>query len=281
MTLALTAFFALQAPPSLESEMWVGRLQPKTEQGLAAQAGFTEAISRSRWEEAFHQAGIVIDSMGYEPYAHVQIEWKRYELLLLADRADALLAHAKKSMLPLGTFEGKLIRRPLDYHEMLQKYHGSEGFKKLSERYPVWSWAYGDAAKYLELAAAMNGDFHTSIFAVTELESIPVMCGTGMEPIEFGWKVRKAVWRAAVSNPKALRAWSEGGFPPLDMPMFDKAYQARYASIYALFAEACIAPRSQRVNAFNKLANKIQESQPVNQEGFLLRLALDRSMKKS
>src|SRR5687768_2652376 len=187
MTFALTAFVALQTLPSLESEMWVRRLQPQSQQGIAAQARFTEAISRCRWEEAFHQAGIVIDSMAYEPYAHVQIEWKRYELLLLADRAEAVLAHAKKNMLPLGTFEGKLIRRPLDYHELLQKFHGSDGFKQLSERYPVWSWAYSDAAKYLELAAVMNGDFQTAIFAITELESIPVMCGTGMEPIEFGW----------------------------------------------------------------------------------------------
>lgn len=281
MSIALVALVALQSLTTLESEMWVGRLQPKTQQGIAAQARFTEAISSSRWEEAFHQAGIVIESMGYDPYAYVQIEWKRYELLLLADKADAVLEHARKNMMPLGTFEGKLIRRPLDYHELLQKYHSSDAFKPLAERYPVWSWAYCDAAKYLELAAAMNGDFETSIFAITELESVPVWCGTGMQPVEFGWKARKAIWRAAATSRKTLRVWSEGGFPPLDIPSLDKAYQTRYASIYALFAEACIAPRLQKVNAFNKLATKIQESQPVNQETLLLRLALDRSMKKS
>jgi hypothetical protein len=271
MIAVLAALTLTQVQPSLAIERFLLHSTPGTKEGIRAKTQFFTQIQQRRYEQAFHTAADVLSSFASGEATRWQW-WQRHELLLLAGRPEAVIAVARQHMRPFGTYKGRVIRRPIDLWTVRQG-ATTDDLAKLGDS-GRWELDYWLASEILEPASVMAGDLRQAHWAVEEQEAIPVMCGTGREPVVFRWSLRKLVYKTAMQNPAMLRTYASGGFKPAEKAPLTAEAQVRCVTAYALFSEAGLSRGPARAAAYVRLAELLAGKMPANDEPLLLRLAL-------
>ncbi len=276
MLAILAAIAILPGTPTLGIETLVLMEKSPSAAASALQSRFKSQIEQRKWESAFETAGEYIETQKLDPYLHMQRDWYRYELLLLANKLDKVIKHTESSLRPLGVYQDKPIRRPKDYMELVAKVGASDELKEMNERYTHWSVSHSKALEFVELASTMTGDFKRATWAVDELSVIPTLCGTGMEAVQFQFHARKLVYERSQKDRKLLRKYADKGFVPIKWPSTDLQRQVHFVAVYARWAEAGLAPSKEKRRAFERLKDILDEQTAVNEQRLFLRIATER-----
>src|SRR5687768_1457977 len=144
--LVLIAMVALPGEvPPLPISYHVEKLNPQTTAGVRAKSLYLSQVRAGEWSAAFDSAGTLLDELRLEPAHRWQIEFPRYDLLLLANRPRDVLVFTGKLAKPLGIYKGRVIAHPADWGRVMQDAGYSEDdpqFKRISDNYTQWANNY-------------------------------------------------------------------------------------------------------------------------------------------